>query len=94
MNNPMIELTPELRKAITCVFEDGQQNWDHGDGVPHPNSFYGRIYAMVCKLTEYDEDFVANQQAQQQKKPHPSGMETCPCGVYAKGACPHCVEER
>lgn len=58
MSNPMIELTPELRAAITQVFNDGQQNWDHGDGVPdednHPE--IAEQYEMVQKLTTWNRD--------------------------------------
>jgi len=60
--NPMIELTPELKAAITQVFNDGQQNWDHGDGIPdednHPE--IAKQYDLVEALTEYaGRDLVA-----------------------------------
>lgn len=52
--NKMIELTPLLRHAITKVFDDGQQNWDRGEGWP-PDAETKVLYDVVKKLTIYDK---------------------------------------
>lgn len=46
-----IELTPELRKAITTVYNDGQQNRDQGDF--DPDASVDAAYELVYTLTNY-----------------------------------------
>lgn len=51
--NPTIELTPELRAAITQVFDDGSQDWDRGEGWPPNDEEVKQQYREVYKLTTY-----------------------------------------
>lgn len=46
-------LTPALRKAITQVYNDGEQNWDRGEGWPPDDPKIKKQYEMVLQLTEY-----------------------------------------
>lgn len=45
-----IELTPELRNAITIVFNDGQQNHDRGEAMDEETE---KAYELVRALTTY-----------------------------------------
>jgi hypothetical protein len=56
MSNPTFELTPELRAAITQVFNDGSQNWDRGEGWPPNDPEVKDQYDAVKKLTRYADD--------------------------------------
>lgn len=47
------DLTPELQEAITRVFDDGQQNWDRGEGWPPDEQSVVDQYDLVMQLTKY-----------------------------------------
>lgn len=47
------KIDDELRKAITQVYDDGSQNWDHGDGWPPRFPEIHAAYELVRKLTKY-----------------------------------------
>lgn len=51
-----VELTPALRDAITQVFNDGQQNWDRGQGWPPEDNAIEEQYRQVKALTNYAKD--------------------------------------
>jgi len=48
-----ITLTPELRDALTQLFDDGQQNWDRGCGWPPPDRKDSKAYELLLPLTNY-----------------------------------------
>ncbi len=54
----VIELTPELRAAITQVFDDGQMLWDHSEGIPNSTNFpeIAAQYRLVLPLTNHKPD--------------------------------------
>jgi hypothetical protein len=58
--NKTFELTPELKAAITQVYNDGSQNWDRGAGWPPEDEDGGHEiadqYEMVKKFTIYAKD--------------------------------------
>ena len=43
----------QLRNAITQVYDDGSQNWDHGDGWPPRFPEIRTAYELVRQLTKY-----------------------------------------
>lgn len=49
----MVALTPELREAITRVFDDGQQDWDRGAGWPPEDAAIYQQYRLVYPLTTH-----------------------------------------
>jgi len=50
-----VSVSPELEKAATQVFDDGQQNWDQGAGWPPPDGSVQSAYDTIKKFTKYGE---------------------------------------
>jgi hypothetical protein len=51
-----VMLDDELRAAITQVFDDGSQNWDHNGGWPPDNDEIKEQYDRVYALTDHAKD--------------------------------------
>lgn len=87
MSDPIIRLTPELRKAITQVYDDGQQNWDRSDGLPDDDSEVGKQYKLVRELTEHVPPADNSYMAAFVKANYPGAMEALQ-GLQSLGLTP------